>query len=217
MELLYQDACMVVCLKPPGVLSEDHGEQSMPGLLRAQCGGYIGAVHRLDRAVGGVMVFSRNEAATGKLIRAFQQSGEKQYLAAVAGDPGESGVLEDLLYHDARANKTFVVQRMRKGVRQARLRFQRLCCAAWNGQTLALVRVTLETGRTHQIRTQFASRGMPIAGDRRYGSRVSCTPIALWSEQISLIHPEKMQRMTFRHAPPDGFPLWETPEPNEKE
>ena len=207
MELLYRDERLVVCVKPAGVLSEDRGEDSAPALLRAGIGGYIGVVHRLDRPVGGVMAFSRDPRITGKLTQSFMQTGEKTYLAVVSGDPGDGGVYEDLLYHDPRTNKTFVVKRMRAGVRQARLRFQTLASEQSGEQRLSLVRVTLETGRTHQIRTQFASRGMPIVGDRRYGSRIASEGIALWSAQISFDHPDDGRRLTFFKEPPAGFPL----------
>lgn len=207
MKLLYRDDRLLVCVKPAGVLSEDHGADSAPALLRGELGGYIGVVHRLDRPVGGVMVFSRDSGVTGKLTQSFAETGEKTYLAVVAGDPGDGGVLEDLLYHDTRTNKTYVVKRMRAGVRPARLRFRKIGTAQRDGQTLSLVRVTLETGRTHQIRTQFASRGMPIVGDRRYGSRVAAEQIALWSAQIAFDHPTEHRRMTFSEDPPPSFPL----------
>ena len=207
MELLYADDTLLVCVKPAGVLSEDRGADSMPALLRAEVGGSIGVVHRLDRPVGGVMVFSRDPGMTGALTKTFSETGEKTYLAVVSGDPGNGGVMEDLLYHDTRTNKTFVVKRMRAGVRQARLRFEKCRSEQIDGQTLSLVRVTLETGRTHQIRTQFASRGMPIVGDRRYGSRVRADGIALWSAQISFDHPADGRRLTFKKDPPADFPL----------
>lgn len=207
MELLYRDDALLVCVKPAGVLSEDRGEDSAPALLRDELGGYIGVVHRLDRPVGGVMVFSRDPGMTGKLTQSFSETGEKTYLAVVSGDPGDGGTYEDLLYHDPRANKTFVVRRMRTGVRQARLRFEKIRSEQVGGQTLSLLRVTLETGRTHQIRTQFASRSMPIVGDRRYGSRVKADGIALWSARIAFDHPVDGRRMVFQKDPPADFPL----------
>ena len=205
MQILYADDWLVVCQKPPGVLSEDRGEGSMPALLRAQCGGTIAAVHRLDRPVGGVMVYARDPAVTGRLTQSLHDTGEKVYLALVSGDPGDAGTYEDLLYHDPRSNKTFVVTRQRRGVRPARLTFQKERSVQRQGQTLSLVRVTLDTGRTHQIRVQFASRGMPVVGDRRYGSRVPSDNLLLWSAQLSFDHPHDGRRMTFRYAPE-----WET-------
>lgn len=206
MELLYRDGCMVVCLKPAGVLSEDSDKPCVPALLRQETGSYVGTVHRLDRVVGGVMVYCINEKLTGKLTQSFHENGEKTYLAVVSGDPGEAGTYTDLLYHDPKTNKTFPVRRMRRGVREAKLTFERLGRAEADGQILSLVRIHLQTGRTHQIRTQFAARKHPVVGDRRYGSSVQAQ-VALWSEAITVEHPQTKQRMTFRHAPPAVFPF----------
>ena len=201
MQILYADDAIVVCIKPSGVLSEDKGEDCVPALLRAQLGGFVAAAHRLDRPVGGVMVCARDPAVTGKLTQNLHDKGEKVYLALVSGDPGEAGEYEDLLYHDPRSNKTFVVHRQRRGVRQAKLTFEKVRAVQRQDSTLSLVRVTLDTGRTHQIRTQFASRGMPVVGDRRYGSRVPSDAVMLWSAQLSFDHPQSGQRMTFRQEP----------------
>ena len=206
MEILYADDVLAVCLKPVGALSEDKGDESVPALLRKTLGRPVFPVHRLDRAVGGVMVFSLDEAWTGKLTQSLQDTGEKTYLAVVAGDPGADGTYRELLYHDPRVNKTFVVRRERRGVRKAELTFVRLGTATWNDQTLSLVRVHLHTGRTHQIRTQFASRGMPLVGDRRYGSRIA-SDVALWSNAIAFVHPKEKRRMEFTHTPPKHFPF----------
>lgn len=201
MQILYADEWIVVCIKPAGILSEDKGSDCAPALLRAQLGGYVAAVHRLDRPVGGVMVYARDPAVTGRLTQSLHDTGEKGYIALVSGDPGDAGTYEDLLYHDPRSNKTFVVKRERRGVRQARLTFQKAHTFESAGQRLSLVRITLDTGRTHQIRTQFASRGMPVVGDRRYGSRVPSDTVMLWSEQLSFDHPKTGRRMTFRQSP----------------
>ena len=206
MDVLFADDVLAVCIKPAGTLSEDKGDDCVPALLRLTLQKPVFPVHRLDRVVGGVMVCSTDAAWTGKLTQALQATGEKTYLAVVAGDPGTQGTYTDLLYHDPKSNKTFVVQRERRGVRKAQLDFETLGTALRDGQTLSLVRVRLHTGRTHQIRTQFASRGMPLVGDRRYGSRISAQ-VALWSYAIEFDHPKTKQRMAFRHAPPDVFPF----------
>ena len=206
MTVLFEDGCVVVCLKPVGALSEDKGDDCVPALLRRETGREIFTVHRLDRAVGGVMVCSENAAYTGKLTQALQESGEKTYWAVVCGDPGESGSYTDLLYHDPKSNKTFVVQRQRRGVREAKLTFQKKAAVGYEGQTLTLVEVRLHTGRTHQIRTQFASRGMPLVGDRRYGSRIAAD-VALWSAGLHFLHPKTKRPMEFFHAPPSVFPF----------
>ena len=149
MDVLYADDVLAVCIKPVGALSEDKGEQCVPSLLRQTLGRPAYCVHRLDRAVGGVMVLSLHDAWTGKLTQALQENGEKEYLAVVTGDPGDEGTYTDLLYHDPRTNKTFVVQRQRRGVRQAELTFTKLQTVQNGGQTLSLVQVRLHTGRTH--------------------------------------------------------------------
>ena len=206
MDVLYADDVLAVCIKPVGALSEDKGDNCVPALLRQTLGKDAYCVHRLDRAVGGVMVLSLHDAWTGKLTQSLQENGEKEYLAVVTGDPGDKGMYSDLLYHDPRTNKTFVVQRQRRGVRQAELTFTNLQTVQNDGQTLSLVKVQLHTGRTHQIRTQFASRGMPLVGDRKYGSRIPAD-VALWSYGIAFDHPKTKERVSFRHTPPDSFPF----------
>lgn len=206
MTILYRDDCLIACLKPVGALSEDKGANCVPAMLREEVGGFVAAVHRLDKVASGVMIYSVSESMTGKITQSFHDTGEKTYCIVVSGDPGESGTLEDLLYHDQRSNKTFVVKRMRKGVREAKLSFERVSVVQFEGKVLSLLRVHLVTGRTHQIRVQFASRGFPLVGDRRYGSTVESENVALWSEEISFLHPKTKKRMTFRHAPQERFP-----------
>ena len=159
--ILYEDRHLVVCVKPAGVLSQDAGENSLPGLLRAQLGtDYVGVVHRLDREVGGVMVYAKTPGAAAALSRSVQERTlEKTYLAVLRGIPEAStGTLEDLLFHDQNRNKTYVVDRVRKGVRDARLDYKVLETAGER----TLVRIRLHSGRTHQIRVQFASRRLPL-------------------------------------------------------
>lgn len=206
MTVLYQDDILIACLKPVGALSEDKGENCVPAMLRKETGGFIAAVHRLDKVASGVMVYSANASYTGKITQSFLDTGEKTYCIVVQGDPGESGSFTDLLYHDQRSNKTFVVKRMRRGVREAKLDFERVATTQYEGRTLSLVKVHLITGRTHQIRVQFASRGMPLVGDKRYGSSVLSENVALWSEEISFVHPKTKKRMTISHAPEERFP-----------
>lgn len=160
---------LVLCVKPAGVLSQSGkpGEQTMVTLLERQLGGAVYPVHRLDRETAGVMVYARTSHAAGALGKLVQQGAlKKEYLAVVRGRPQEeAGVLEDLLFHDQAKNKSYVVKRERKGVKKARLAYRVL--AKTEGATL--VQVRLYTGRTHQIRVQFASRGLPLLGDSRYG------------------------------------------------
>ena len=151
MEILFSDRDIVLCVKPVGLDSEIQ----MPAALKETLGGEIYPVHRLDKNVGGVMVFARTQAAAASLSKAIQEGNLiKEYVALVHGTPPESGDWEDLLWKDSRKNKVFVVKRMRGGVKKARLEFTRLT----SGEE-SLVRIRLHTGRSHQIRVQFASRG----------------------------------------------------------
>ena len=198
-EILYQDKQLAVCVKPLGVLAQGDGEKDMIALLKEQLGGEIFPVHRLDRNVGGVMVFARHAKAAASLSAQIQQgSFVKRYLAAVQGAPSpDSGEMTDLLFKDSRSGKTFVVDRPRKGVKEARLAYRTLDSV--EGKSLVLVR--LFTGRTHQIRAQFASRRMPLLGDGKYGSRDRQCNIALWSHRVSFTHPASGEPMDFGVLP----------------
>lgn len=210
LHILYEDAHVVLCVKPVGVLSEDSEQGAcMPALLRRHYReqgkpNYIATVHRLDKIVGGVMLFSRRREVTGKLTAAVAEHRvTKEYLAVLRGHPAEaSATLTDLLFRDASKNKSYVVKRMRKGVREASLEYVTL----GSTEELTLVRVRLHTGRTHQIRVQFASRGLPLSGDRKYGASDAPWPIALWSYRLSFAHPQTSEAMTFACPPPDTAP-----------
>ena len=203
--IFHEDKTVIVCGKPAGVLSQAApGEaESMLSLLSAQCGGAIYPVHRLDRESGGVMVFARTAGAAAALSRAITLGQlEKQYLCVVQGCPQPpEGQMTDLLFTDRQRSKTFVVQRMRKGVKEASLAYRVIACR----DDHALVFITLHTGRTHQIRVQFASRRLPLAGDRKYGGGNIC-PIALMSEIITFSHPETGEILFFHVPKPDFFP-----------
>lgn len=200
-EILFEDNSLCVCVKPAGVLSEEGG---MPELLRVQLGSpEIFCVHRLDRAVGGVMVYARTKAAAGKLSAAVAgREMVKEYLAVVQGVPeSREGVLRDLLYHDKAKNKSYVVQRRRGGVREAELEYSVLETLGAGGDALSLLRIKLHTGRSHQIRVQFSSRGMPLVGDTRYGSKYRDRALALWSYRLSFIHPFSGKSMELSALP----------------
>ena len=198
--LLYSDSHIAVCVKPAGI----DAQNGVPEMLRAQLGGDAYCVHRLDREVGGVMVYARTAAAAASLGKAITEGRmEKAYLAVCAGRPAaDSGTMRDLLFHDTQRNKSFVVTRQRRGVREAILDYQLLGCL----EDCALVRVLLHTGRTHQIRIQFASRGMPLLGDRTYGSRRKDCGIALWSAALGFPHPFSREFLRFCAPPPDTAP-----------
>ncbi|MCI6679256.1 MAG: RluA family pseudouridine synthase [Oscillibacter sp.] len=209
LRILYEDAHLVLCVKPVGVLSEDSADGAcMPALLRQHYRAqgkpdYIATVHRLDKAVGGAMLFSRRREVTGKLTAAIAEHRvTKEYLAVLRGTPEkDSDTLTDLLFRDAAHNKSYVVKRMRKGVREASLDYTVLGRA----DGLTLVRVRLHTGRTHQIRVQFSSRGLPLLGDIRYGSKAPCSP-ALWSHRLALTHPVTGKPVDVTCPPPDSWP-----------
>lgn len=204
-KILYSDAHMVVCLKPTGVLSQDGGESSMPQLLAKQLQvQQVYAVHRLDKAVGGVMVYALNEKAAAAFGRAVQdRTMEKTYFAVLRGVPQQAqGDLEDLLFHDKTKNKTYVVDRVRKGVKDAKLSYKTL--QSVDGRSLVSVR--LYTGRTHQIRVQFASRKLPLVGDGRYGGKEPGVELGLWSCGLTLRHPVTGKELRFFHKPPQEEP-----------
>ena len=183
-EILEQTPQLVLCVKPVGVRAQGEAEADLPALLKRQLGCEIYPVHRLDQAVGGVMVFAKTAPAAAKLSQAIA-GGElqKEYLAVLERSPEQTeGELSDLLFHDRTKNKTSVVSRQRKGVKEAKLAYRVL--DVQNG--LCLVRIRLYTGRTHQIRVQFASRGMPLVGDGKYGSRKNAASPALWSYALTL-------------------------------
>ena len=203
MEILEQNAAYVVCIKPAGIPSQGEGLDAMPVRLAAEVGGELYPVHRLDQAVGGVMVYARTKQAAAALSRAIQEGRmEKDYLAVLTKPMAEaSGTLRDLLYHDRVKNKTYVVKRKRNGVKEAVLDYETLA----SGAEGTLVRVHLHTGRTHQIRVQFASRGCPLAGDGKYGGRGSA-PL-LWSYRLAFPDPRDGTMRIFERRP-EG-PAWD--------
>ena len=193
MEILYSDKEIAVCVKPVGLDSE----HEVPSLLAEELGGEIFPIHRLDKNVGGVMVYARTKAAAAALSKAVQEGTMvKEYVAMVHGSPPESGDWEDLLWKDSKKNKVFVVKRQRVGVKKARLEFVRLSAG-----TQSLVRIRLHTGRSHQIRVQFSSRGYPLVGDHKYGSRDAQTAPMLYSCCVTF--PYNGESRSF-----SSLPLW---------
>ena len=196
MEILYSDDYIVVCIKPVGILSQadSNGQKSMITELSALYGCEIYPLHRLDKGVSGVMVYAKTKFAASELSRDIAEHRfEKEYLAVVKGEPDESGEMVDLLFKDSRKNKSYVVKRMRKGVKKAKLEYTLL---KTDGQK-SLVRVLLHTGRTHQIRVQFSSRKMPLLGDKKYGGSTDFEDIALLSYRLTFKHPKTKQEMVY--------------------
>ena len=202
---LYVDESLVVCEKPVGISSESPG---LPDLIREQQGFAVFPVHRLDQTTGGAMVLARAPAACAALQREFQEDRViKEYLAVVSGVPEtDSGLFSDLLYHDQRSNKTFVVDNPRKGVKEASCEWTVVETAEAAEGKISLIRVRLHSGRTHQIRVQFASRGMPLLGDARYGSSFRDCEIALYAAALRFAHPVGQRELSFNDNPPDSFP-----------
>ena len=191
MEILYSDKHIAVLVKPVGLDSE----AEVPAALKEQLGGEVFPLHRLDKNVGGVMVYARTKQAAAELSKSVQEGTMvKEYMAMVHGTPPESGDWEDLLWKDSKKNKVFVVKRQRGGVKKARLEFKRISAG-----DESLVRIRLHTGRSHQIRVQFSSRGFPLVGDHKYGSRSEKNEPMLFSCRISF--PWKGETKVFEKIP----------------
>jgi 23S rRNA pseudouridine1911/1915/1917 synthase len=209
LEILYSDRDILVCIKPARILSTDE-PGGLPSLVRTALGyekADVRTVHRLDRVVSGVMVLARNAKAASELSRQIREDVfQKEYLAVVHGRPGaQEGVLKDLLLRDKARKMTMVVTEPGKDVQPAALRYQIL----GGNQELTRVRIQLETGRTHQIRVQFASRGFPLVGERKYSELNDPCEIALWSYRLAFTHPITGQPMEFVQDPPAVFPWTE--------
>lgn len=191
MTILYHDNQIAVCIKPVGL----DAEQEVPATIQKALGGAVFPIHRLDKNVGGVMVFARTKQAAAALSKAVQEGTMiKEYVAMVHGTPPEAGDWTDLLWKDSAKNKVFVVKRERKGVKKARLEFTRLTAGE-----ASLVHVRLHTGRSHQIRVQFASRGFPLVGDHKYGARDDSPAPMLFSCRLTF--PWKGQIVRYEQLP----------------
>ena len=206
MELLYVDESIVVCIKPARVLSTDE-PGGLPELVRQALGdpeADIRTVHRLDRVVSGVMVLARNAAAASELSRQVRENlFQKEYLAVLHGIPkSPEGTLTDLLYRDKARRMTMVAKEPGKGVQEAVLDYR----IVEANECLSKVMIRLHTGRTHQIRVQFASRSLPLVGERKYSEGEDPCEIALWSHKIGFIHPLSGEAIVFSQEPPQVYP-----------
>lgn len=182
-EILFENNDFVACIKPVGISSQNDKTQDMVKLLAQQLNSPVFPVHRLDTAVGGTMVFAKNQKTAANLSKQIQNGTfRKKYLAVVSGRPeADSAILEDLLFKDSSKNKSYVVKRERKGVKKAKLEYELVSYA----ENMSLLKILLHTGRSHQIRVQFASRKLPLIGDGKYGSKDNRCNVALWSSEIA--------------------------------
>lgn len=206
MELIYCDDDIVVCVKPARVLSTDE-PGGMPELVRQALGdpdADVRTVHRLDRVVSGLMVLARSAQAASMLSEQIrQQTFEKEYLAVIHGKPETpTGTLRDLLLRNKQERKTYIVAHPGKGVQEAILTYQTI----GGNDKLTKVRIQLQTGRTHQIRTQFSGRDLPLVGDRKYSLYEDDCEIALWSYRLAFCHPTSGEVMEFCLEPPAVYP-----------
>ncbi|MCI2055975.1 MAG: RluA family pseudouridine synthase [Oscillibacter sp.] len=206
MEIVYSDEALVVGIKPAGVLSTDE-PSGMPELVRKELGNPdadVRTVHRLDQVVSGLMVLARTtESASRLCIQISERSFGKEYLAVIHWRPHDlSGTFTDLLCRDPEERKTYTTNKMAKGVQKAVLDYEVMA----SRQGLSLVKIHLITGRTHQIRAQFSSRGLPLVGDRKYSRLSDDCPIALWSHELRFAHPVTGEELHFVHEPPEIWP-----------
>lgn len=208
-QILYEDKDLLFCRKPSGIPSQPD-PSGQPDLLTALSDTYpnIHLIHRLDTPTGGVMVFGISGKAVTALGALVQDHNlfQKEYLAILPKTPkDDSGELKDFLYHDKRSNKAYVTDSARKGSKEARLNY-RVLSTTEDGHALVLIR--LQTGRTHQIRVQFASRGFPLIGDGKYGSREKCPYIGLWAYKLSFNHPTTGIPLAVASKPDESIFPW---------
>lgn len=209
MDVLFLNKDFLACVKPQGLPSQPDtsGDDDMTSLLKQYLKARgenedIFVLHRLDRATGGVMIYARNQKSAAELSRlvAEKDGFEKHYLTVVSGVPSEKcGNMTDYLYKDSAQKKSFVVKSERRGAKLASLDYELRSTAEIDGKTLSLVAIKLNTGRFHQIRAQFSSRGMSVFGDGKYGSREKAPHFALWANKIAFTY--KGKKYEFEKAP----------------
>ena len=207
MRILYNDSDIAVIVKPYGISSQKAEGKNIPDLLAQRLEVEVFPVHRLDRTTGGVMVYALNSRSAAHLSKQITENRfKKEYLAVVQGELEENnGIMTDLLYYDRKKNKAYVVKKERKGVKKAVLHYEVLKVFQQNNTTYSLLKIALETGRTHQIRVQFAYRGFSLCGDRRYGSKENFKNISLWAHTLSFNHPKSKKQLTFTAEPNEDF------------
>ena len=203
--IIYKDNDIILVVKPARVLSTDE-EGGVPSLVREALGdpaADVRTVHRLDRVVSGLMLLARSAESAAELGRQIEnRTFRKEYLAVVHGETEKSGTMTDLLYRDKARKMTFVAAAPDKGVQEARLSYKTLD----RQDGMSLVKIDLHTGRTHQIRVQFSSRGFPLVGERKYAEGEDECELALWSYSLSFEHPKTGEHMDFCLTPPAEYP-----------
>ncbi|WP_426453661.1 RluA family pseudouridine synthase [Paenibacillus sp. S-38] len=219
--VLYEDNHVIVVVKPPNVPTQedDSRDPDLLTMIKADLkhrhgkpgNVYLGLVHRLDRPVGGVMVFAKTSKAASRLSDAVRtRTIRKVYTAVLHGRPKQpQGTLRHHLLKNERTNMVSVVPPSKAGAKEAVLDYRVL--GSQDG--LSLVQVELHTGRPHQIRVQFSTTGTPLVGDQRYGGSLAQPgqQIALWSSILEFTHPVTKEALKFTSRPPKSFPwlLWE--------
>ena len=212
MEILKETHDYVVCVNPAGVLSEE-SRSGMPGMvdrLTEQLSAPVYTVHRLDTGVGGVMVYAKNKNAAAKLsAQITDRRMQKEYVALVHGTPeAPAAELRDFLFKDARKNKSYVIKKERKGAKEAILTYEAVGSAVTSYGEATLVRIWLQTGRTHQIRVQFSSRKHPLVGDGKYGGSDNGAEIGLFLHKLTFEDPRSGVPLTFTVLPPRDIRPW---------
>ena len=216
--IIYEDNHLLVVVKPPNLLSQGDatGDEDLLTLLKEYIrvtynkpgNVYLGLVHRLDRPVGGVMVFGKTSKAASRLSEQIRErTFDRGYLAVVEGHPAKTaGSVRNFLLKDGQKNLVKVVKPGVQGAQEARLDYK----VVDMNRTQSLVRIWLRTGRSHQIRVQMAALDHPLFGDRRYGRRSNeRLQIALWAERISFLHPTTKEKLEFTQMPPAEKPWTE--------
>mgnify|MGYP005774920777 FL=1 len=211
LKVIYEDNHIIVVEKIPNIPSQSDktGDMDMLTLVKQylkekyQKPGnvYVGLIHRLDRPVGGVMIFAKTSKAASRLSNQVREKVfQKVYLAVVDGRPEkDKGILEDYLYKDERNNMSRVVRENKKNAKYAKLEYEVLYYHQL--KNLSLVKVHLYTGRHHQIRVQLANSGHSIFGDNKYGTRGKGKQIALWAYQLTIEHPITKEKLQFVDLP----------------
>jgi len=213
-EVIFEDNHLLAVVKPAGIpVQKDSSEKEdfqtiLKEYLKRKYGkpgeAYLGIVHRLDQPVGGVMVFAKTSKAASRLSDQIRKNEwRKEYLAVVEGAPqSKKEYIEDYLLKDPESNTVTVVKKGTKGAKLAKLSYE----VIEKTEKRALLKILLETGRSHQIRVQLASRGLPIVNDHRYGKKAKQgSNVALWAHSLTIIHPVKNEEITFLKELPEEF------------